>query len=338
MKTLKYLFFVIILVFSNNACNQTETAYKNVIFKGNVFGTYYSVSYFSEDGTNYKEEIDSVFKEFNSSVSYYDKESLISKINRNETNKADKYFETVFRKAYEISEKTDGYFDVTVTALVNLWGFGFENQGEVTKRKIDSILDFVGYKNAHLESGVVIKDDDRISFDFNAIAKGYAADVIGAFLEDKNVNIYMIEIGGDLITKGVKPDGSKWKIGIERPVENYDDPQDWQYIVELEDQAIATSGNYRRYYEKDGLKYSHTINPKTGYPVNHNLLSVSVIADDAITADAYATAFMTMGLEKSIEFVENREDIEAFFIYSLEHNSFETYASKGLSVIDKSDI
>jgi FAD:protein FMN transferase len=328
---LKILFIIIIV----SSCGQSKSSYRNVSFRGQVFGTIYSVSYFTSDKEITRQEVEAIFDNFNNSMSYYVPNSIVSMINRNETDVADEYIIRVFKKSMEISKETDGAFDITVSPLVNLWGFGFEKTGDVSKRKIDSILDFVGYENVKLENGRIIKQDSRISLDFNAIAKGYAVDVLGKYFESNGINIFMIEIGGDLIAKGLKPDGSKWKIGIEKPADDFDDPQEWQYVVEMENQAIATSGNYRRYYEKDGMKYSHTINPKTGYPVNHNLLSASVVAKDAMTADAYATAFMVMGLEKTIEFVENRNDIEVFLIYSTGQDEFGTYKSENLNIKER---
>lgn len=335
MKRLSLLFKIFFLTLIICSCGQSKPSYKNISFRGQVFGTIYSVSYFTSDKEVTREEVEAIFENFNNSMSYYVPNSIVSMINRNETNIADEYIIRVFRKSMEISNETDGAFDITVSPLVNLWGFGFEKTGDVSKRKIDSILSFVGYENVALENGRIIKLDDRISLDFNAIAKGYAVDVLGKYLESNGIKIYMIEIGGDLIAKGIKPEGSKWKIGIEKPANDFDDPQDWQYLVELENQSIATSGNYRRYYEKDGMRYSHTINPKTGYPVNHNLLSASVIAKDAMTADAYATAFMVMGLEKTIEFVENRNDIEVFLIYSTGPDEFGTYKSENLNIKER---
>ncbi|MBS4012555.1 MAG: FAD:protein FMN transferase [Bacteroidetes bacterium] len=330
-KVIVFLSFIVVLI----SCSTKDKPFQNIIIRGEVFGTIYSISYFSPDGKNYKLEIDSLFNEFNNSLSYYQPQSLISRINRNETDIPDKYFLKVLNKAKQISEETNGAFDVTVTPLVNLWGFGFEKKSDVTRKKIDSVLDFVGYNKARIESGRIVKDDPRVMFDFNAIAKGYAADVIGEFLEMNGVSSFMVEIGGDLIAKGLKPGDKKWRIGIERPAKEFDDPQDWQYLIELHNQAIATSGNYRRYYEKDGIKYSHTITPQTGYPTENTLLSASVIAGDAMTADAYATAFMVMGLEKAIEFVEAKQDIEAFFIYSKTKDELGTFKSSGILVVER---
>ena len=338
MKTLKNRVSVValsLLVFLNS-CGSGDTVYQRITFSGEIFGTYYSVSYYSEDGVNYQEEIDSIFNDFNNSMSYYVKSSVLSRINRNETSVPDEYFIQVFNRSYEISEETNGAFDATVSPLVNLYGFGFQKKGEVTQRKIDSILQFVGYEKAVLVDGRIVKEDERVSFDFNAIAKGYAADVIGDFLESRGVNMFLVEIGGDMLIRGNKPDGSNWRIGIEKPAKTFDEPQEWKHIIEVEDRGVATSGNYRQYFVgEDGKKYSHTINPSTGKPVSHNLLSVTVVADDAMSADAYATAFMVMGLDKSKEFVESRDDLDAFFIFADYDEEYGTYATSGLEVIHR---
>jgi len=301
-----------------------------VSIQGVVFGTYYSIKYYSTKGEVFQEEIDSLFNHFNESMSYYIPHSLISRVNNNETQVVDDYFKVVYNKSLKIFNETNGAFDPTVSPLVNAWGFGFSKKAEVTTQKIDSLLYLIGLNRTRLEDNLIIKDDPRIQFDFNAIAKGYAADVIGHFLETKRITDYMVEIGGDLTTRGKKPDGSKWRIGLEKPASQIDDPQQWDYFVEMENMAVATSGNYRRYYEQGGQRYSHTIDPFTGYPVNHNLLSVSVFAKDGISADGYATAFMVMGFEKSKNFVESHPDLEAFFIFSEGAGILKSHATTGL--------
>ena len=300
--------------------------------RGTVFGTTYTISYFTTDTTNLLPSIDSLFHAFNQSLSYYEENSLISKINRNEIDSTDHFFRTVFKRAMAISEETDGAFDATVSPLVNAWGFGFSKKEEITDALIDSLLQFVGFRKAWLDGHRVVKADERVQFDFNAIAKGYAADVVGDFLASRGVDIYLVEIGGDLVVRGVKPDGSKWRIGLENPAGSMYDEQQWDYYVELEDVGLATSGNYRRYYEVDGMRYAHTINPATGFPVQHTLLSASVFAPDGMSADAYATAFMVMGFEASLEFVEMRDDLEAFFIFADNDGTFHSHATTGLTI------
>lgn len=331
MKKIVFLVSVILLALSYQSCrHQTDPGFTSI--RGTVFGTTYTISYFSHDTTNLLPAIDSLFHVFNQSLSYYEKNSLISRINRNETDTTDVFFRTVSERAVAISEETDGAFDATVSPLVNAWGFGFSKKEEITDELIDSLLQFVGFRNAWLEGHRVVKADERVQFDFNAIAKGYAADVIGDFLASRGVDIFLVEIGGDLVVKGVKPDGSKWRIGLENPAASMYDEQQWDYYVELEDIGLATSGNYRRYYEADGMRYAHTINPATGFPVQHPLLSASVFAPDGMSADAYATAFMVMGLEASVEFVERRDDLEAFFIYAANDGTFQSHATSGLNL------
>ena len=321
-----------------NGCGALDRGPQMVNIRGVVFGTYYSITYYEDDGTVFDAEIDSLLQDFNSSLSFYDQESLLSRINRNEETRVDEYFEVVFRRSLEISRETDGAFDATVFPLVNAWGFGASERAEMTQARVDSLLDMVGYEKIRLEDGHVVKDDERVQLDFNAIAKGYAADVVGNYLESQGVDVYLVEIGGDLVAKGIKPDDSKWRIGLEIPAEEAEAEQQWHYFVEVIDQGLATSGDYRRYYEEDGRRYSHTIDPATGYPVDHNLMSVSVFAEDAMSADAYATAFMVMGFDESVSFVEDRDDIEAYFIFADEEEGFGYFVSSGLDLMSREDI
>jgi FAD:protein FMN transferase len=323
-------FLISLLVLSS--CSGLQREAQQVNIRGTVFGTYYSIIYFDRDARVLETSIDSLFSVFNQSLSYYENNSLISRINRNETDQVDAFFGEVFLRSQEISAETDGAFDATVSPLVNAWGFGFSERADITEEMIDSLLAFVGYRQVLMEDDRIVKSDARLQFDFNAIAKGYAADVVGAFLESKGISSYLVEIGGDLVTRGSKPDGSPWRIGLEKPAPSLDAPQEWEYFVEIVDRGLATSGNYRRYYEEGGLRYSHTIDPRTGYPVDHQLLSVSVFAPDCMSADAYATAFMVMGLADALEFVESREDLEAFFVFSTPENGFESRGSSGLEL------
>lgn len=330
----RHLLSLILLVFLY-ACVQPKGDLRQTTIQGSVFGTYYTITYFSSDIRSHQSSIDSLFDAFNQSLSYYVDQSLISRINRNETDTVDALFKAVFLRAMEISEETDGSFDATVSPLVNAWGFGFKKKTEVSAELIDSLMEFVGYSKTSLQENRIVKADERVQFDFNAIAKGYAADMVGMLLESKGIDVYLVEIGGDLVVRGVKPGGQKWRIGLEMPSATMYDTQQWRYLVEIKDVGLATSGNYRRYYEKDGQRYAHTINPATGFPVTHSLLSVSVFAPDGMSADAYATAFMVMGLERAKEFVNGRDDLEAFFVFSVDADTYGTYASKGLQLIEK---
>ncbi len=305
-------------------CNCAKKTKNYINFSGFAQGTTYSISYESEDNINYFDEIENILAEFDSSLSVYNKASLISKINRNESYNTDKYFRVVFKKAKEIYKISNGAFDITVAPLVNLWGFGLTERGKTTNAQIDSILKFTGLNKIDLKDTLIIKSDPRIMLDVNAIAQGYSVDIIAEFLEKKGVENYLVEIGGEVKTKGVNSKGKEWKIGIDKPFDNNFVPgENLQAIVTLSDKSLATSGNYRKFYEENGIKYSHTINPKNGYPVNHTLLSTTVIANDCITADAYATVFMVMGLEKSCKLVEQLPGIEAYFIYNDEKGKFQ---------------
>ncbi len=320
-------------------CSPARDTSEMTTIRGIVFGTYYTVIYYDEEGTNYSDTIEGFFREFNRSLSFYDENSLLSRINRNEETAVDEYFKVVFERAMEISEETGGAFDVTVFPLVDAWGFGPSERAEMYPEKIDSLLEFVGYQKVWMEDGHIHKADERVRVDFNAIAKGYAVDLVGELLESKGVQVYMVEIGGDLVTRGPKPDGDPWRIGLEVPATTAEAPQEWQYYVEVTNTGLATSGDYRRYYEEDGKRYSHTIDPKTGYPVQHQLMSVSVFAPDGMSADAYATAFMVMGLDESVSFVESRNDLEAYFIYTPDtRDEFAYHATSGLELLTREDL
>lgn len=329
---------LIVILLLLTACGGSSKEMRQISFRGEVFGTYYSVSYYSADNRNYQAALDSLFYDINQSLSYYVPNSVISRINRNESEQADGYFLSVLEQGIDIAKETSGAFDPTVSPLVNAWGFGFDHPQTMTPDVIDSLKSITGYHRVRVEGNRVIKEIPEIQFDFNAIAKGYAADLAGQLLESRGIETYLVELGGDLVARGLKPDGTAWRIGIEKPAEDMFAPQEWAYMVEMHDRALATSGSTRKYYVQDGQRFSHTIDPKTGRPVQHNLLSVSVFANDCMTADAFATAFMVMGLEESVQFVEAREDLDAFFIYSEFVDSLNSYTTPGLKVLSREEV
>ncbi|MFW6103823.1 MAG: FAD:protein FMN transferase, partial [Bacteroidota bacterium] len=263
-----------------------------ISLKGLTQGTLYMIKYSSADSIDYHPRIKEIFDEVDSSMSTYRDNSIISKINRNDTSvRIDSYFKAVCETALKVSRMTDGAFDITVAPLVNAWGFGFTGPEEPDTTKIDSLFEFVGYETIRLDDGKIHKDDERTMIDMSAIAKGYTVDAIGEFLENRGVSDYLVEIGGEVTTKGKNPDGRDWRIGIDKPLSSSNiGHRELQAIINLNNRSVATSGNYRQFYVKDGVKYAHTINPKTGYPVRHNLLSVTVFADRCVFADALATA------------------------------------------------
>ncbi|MCD6347672.1 MAG: FAD:protein FMN transferase, partial [Bacteroidales bacterium] len=301
--------------------------------EGPIFGTSYHITYEYAASKSLEKGILRTLKEFNSSLSTYDPESIISRFNQNDPNvRADDYFTDCFNCAWEISSSTDGAFDMTVAPLVNIYGFGFTSRDSVYPELIDSLLEIVGYQKVSLVRGRLVKDDPRIMLDASAIAKGFGVDVVAVYLESKGVINYLVEIGGELRCSGFNPRDSVWRVGVDKPLENLPE-REIEAVLNITDQSMATSGNYRQFYVEGGVKYSHTIDPSTGRPVRHSLLSASVIAPDCMTADAYATAFMVMGLEKAQKFVANHNDLEAYFIYSGEQGELLSWASEG--IIDK---
>ena len=283
--------------------------------EGTVFHTIYHITYQGE--RDYHDEIKQLFKEFDGSLSMFNDTSIITRMNNCDTSVvANRYFRHVFTKAMEVSEATEGAFDITVAPLVNLWGFGFKNSDNVSQAAIDSILQFVGYKTVHLdEEGHLHKDDPRTIMDASSIAKGYMSDVVADFLREQGVENYMVEIGGEVALNGVNPKGSRWSIGINKPTDDSTQVNsELQDILYMSEGGVATSGNYRNFYYKDGKKYAHTIDPHTGYPIQQDILSSTVIARDCMTADAYATAFMVLGKEKAMEVLAKDTTLMAYFI------------------------
>jgi thiamine biosynthesis lipoprotein len=326
---IKYLFPILIGLVIISACQTKEN--KLIIIDGEAQGTTWHISYISNDGLNHKQAIDSILKDIDLSLSTYVPNSIISRINNNEPDVlVDSYFTDVFNKSLEVSQKTDGLFDVTIGPLVNAWGFGFSKRALIDSSSIDSILQFVDYKMLRIKGDKLIKDKQEIKLDFNAIAQGYSVDVLALYLEKNGVKNYLVELGGELIAKG-KKNTEKWKVGIEQPLQNTSSERKLEAIIELNNRALCTSGNYRKFYEENGNRYAHILDPRTGFPARQKILSASVLADDAMTADAYATTFMVMGLEQSKQFLEENKDLnlEVFFIYD-ENNTWKTYTSESL--------
>ncbi len=327
---MRFVFPVVVSFTLLISCNQESN--KILRIAGKAQGTTYHISYLSSDNSNYKPGIDSLLKEIDLSLSTYVPVSIISRINKNDSNVfADKYFTEVFNKSIEISERTGGLFDVTVGPVINAWGFGFTKKADVDSAMIDSLLDYVGYKMVRLEGNKVVKLKSQIILDFNAIAQGYSVDILASYLENKGITNYLVELGGEAKAKGKKNNNEYWKVGIDQPNEMSTDERPLQAVINLRDKALATSGNYRKFYIENGKKYAHIIDPRTGYPAKHNLLSASVIASDCMTADAYATAFMVMGMEGSRQFLSENKNLalEVYFIYD-ENSIWKTYTSETL--------
>ncbi|MDH8702057.1 thiamine biosynthesis lipoprotein [Dysgonomonadaceae bacterium PH5-43] len=311
VKAYPCLFLLLILLFTG--CNsKDESVYyhtKLAIFKTSANFKY---NYTKELGAEISARLDS----FDLSLNPFNNNSIIYKVNNNIDVEVDDYFITCFNKAQEIAALTDGVYDITAAPLINLWGFGFQKMDSVTPEAIDSLKQFVGYEKVNLEAGRVVKKDPRLQLNMSSIAKGYACDVIADLFDSYAIEDYMVEIGGEVRAKGKNPNGNLWKIGIASPLDDKSGAvSGTQETLSLDNYALATSGNYRNYYIKDGKKYAHTISPKTGYPSESNLLSASVIYPDCMTADAFATAFMALGIDKAEELAKQIPELSYLFIY-----------------------
>ena len=308
----------------------------NIVLDGFIQGTTYHIIYESEQEKDYRNEIDSLLEEFNKTASIYDENSIISRINNNESGVVvNEIFKRIFKKSMEISSLTDGMFDITVGQVVRAWGFGPDTAYHAANINIDSLLEFVGYDKVYLIDNKLVKSNPGVMLDFNAIAQGYSVDLVSEFFQSKGIDNYLIEIGGEVYCSGLKNGNTNWRIGVDRPIEgNQVAGEEIQAVVYLSNKGLATSGNYRKfYYDDDSVKYSHTINPKTGRPVRHNLLSATVIANDCMTADAFATSFMVMGLERSIYFLKRHPEIDALLIYSDSSNEYAMFETEGMKKV-----
>jgi thiamine biosynthesis lipoprotein len=295
-------------------------------------GTTYNITYENSTSEDYSQAIDSILKAFDRSLSIYDSTSIISRINDNDpTAEADDWFIEVFNKSAEVNTSSGGAFDITVGPVVHAWGFG---NGPVAKHDtayIDSLLQFVGMDKVRLENRKVIKKFPGVNLDVNALAQGYSVDVVCGFFESKGLKNYLVEIGGEVRGKGTNAKDKLWHIGIDKPTEGNMEPgKDLQAIIGIDNKALATSGNYRSFFVENGVKYAHTIDPKTGFPARNTLLSATVICDDCMTADAWATAFMVLGVEKSKELVKKLSGIEVYFVYTNPDGKYEVFFSEGM--------
>lgn len=320
---------IFILLFSS--CKMKEPVYDN--FSGFIQGTTYSMV-FENPGKivplELKSDVEKILHDFDMSLSMYVDSSILSGVNRNEDVDVDDYFAESFKKSAEISAMTDGAFDITVAPFVKAWGFGPDSHKNFSEAKRDSLLKFVGMDKVKLADRKIVKTDPGVTLDFNAIAQGYSVDVIYNYFKSLGIKSFLIEIGGEVRVKGDK-NGAMWKIGIDKPEENNMVPgNNLEAIIQLKDRSLATSGNYRKFYVENGIKYSHTIDPRTGYPAKNQLLSATIVADECAVADGIATACMVMGKDKAIEFLGSHSQFDGFLIYSDDTGSFRTWISKKL--------
>ena len=298
---------------------------------GLVFGTVYNITY--QHDRDLQKEIEAELMKVDNSLSPFNEQSVITKVNRNEPVELNKMFLDVFTLAEKISQETDGAFDVTVAPLVNAWGFGFKQGISPTEQTIDSLRQVVGFQKVSLtaDSKTVKKQDPRIMLDCSAIAKGYGCDVVAELLKNNGIQNFMVEIGGEVVTKGVSDKRVPWRIGVTKPTDDtISVNNELQTILNVTNKAMATSGNYRNFYYKGGKKYAHTIDPKTGYPVQHNILSATVLADNCATADAYATSFMVLGMEGTRRILDKHPELMAYLIYTDDKDDYSVWYSPSM--------
>lgn len=319
---MRYYLYIFSLLFILPSC-KVPFDYKTI--EGQAQGTSFRVSYQDSYKQDLDQSIDSLFKIIDKSMSLWDSTSLISKVNNNQDyDQLDEHFIKVFNESQKTSKITEGYFDITVGPLVKAWGFS-------TKKglpppniiQLDSLRALVDFSKVAMNNNRILKQEKKAQIDFNAIAQGYTVDVIAQFLEQKAIISYLVEIGGEVRAKGRNKEGKTWRVGIEKPNEE----NSLQAVVNLDGKSLATSGSYRKFFVKDGKRFSHAINPHSGFPVSHNLLSVSVVAENCMKADAFATAFLVMGLEKAKE-IAKKEDLTFYAIFD-QNGKYETYTSEG---------
>ena len=301
---------------------------KKIVLQGLAQGSYYAITYYDEQNRNFQKEIDSIFHAIDMSVNLWVESSVISKVNRNEEVTLDSIFIDNFNIAQEAAKLSNGYFDPTISPIVTAWGFSYKHGDSITPQLIDSLKQLVDYRKIRIEDGKVVKENPDMQLDFNAIAQGYTSDLIASFLGSRGIKNYLVDTGGEIMAKGTKPNGRPWIVGIEKPADKWDSEQVVQTRIALRDKGLVTSGSTRKYVERNGKRYSHCIDPNTGYPVDHQVLSVTVLAENSVWADALASICMVMGMEKSLPIIEGMDGVEAYYIFANDNNELETFATE----------
>lgn len=296
---------------------------------GLIFGTTYSVTY--QCGEDLQEEIEAELKKVDDEFSMFNSQSIVARLNNGEQPELSNDFIDVFKLARQVSEDTNGAFDITVAPLVNAWGFGFKHEQMPSKEQVDSLRELIGYRYVTLKDKNITMQKPGMMLDFSAIAKGYGVDVVARLLERHDIKNYMVEIGGEITTRGINPERVPWRIGVNKPSEDaLNENHELQTILNVTDKSMATSGNYRNFYVKGGKKYAHTIDPKTGYPVQHSLLSATVLTDRCAKADAYATSFMVLGMDGAKQILERHKELMAYLIYTDNKGNLSVWYSPSL--------
>ena len=336
-KTLKkwHLPFLLFLIIGTYLAITRKEEAKDIPFQyceGAIFGTVYHATYQCDSSLNGKilEELQAV----DQSLSMFNPNSTISQINSGKSNETDSLLRTIFHIAREVSQATDGAFDITVAPLVNAWGFGFKHGALPDSLQVDSLRQLIGWNRISLKDNKFFREDPRMVIDLSAVAKGFGSDCVAQMFRKHGINNFMIEIGGEVVTSGVSPKTKAWRIGVNKPQEDSTSTSnELQTILQMNNCAMATSGNYRNFYIDNGRKIAHTINPKTGYPVQHSILSSTVIAPTCAIADAYATAFMVLGLEKSLQVLDKHPELMAYFIHTDKEGNYQVWKSPGIEAL-----
>ena len=296
---------------------------------GLIFGTTYSVTYQCDE--DLQKEIEAELKKVDAEFSMFNSQSVVARLNNGEKPELSNDFIDVFKLARQVSEDTNGAFDITVAPLVNAWGFGFKHEQMPSKEQVDSLRELIGYRYVTLKDKNITMQKPGMMLDFSAIAKGYGVDVVARLLERHDIKNYMVEIGGEITTRGINPERVPWRIGVNKPSEDaLNENHELQTILNVTDKSMATSGNYRNFYVKGGKKYAHTIDPKTGYPVQHSLLSATVLTDRCAKADAYATSFMVLGMDGAKQILERHKELMAYLIYTDNKGNLSVWYSPSL--------
>lgn len=331
MKTLLRTSLTLLLPLLFLSCQPEK---QSIHFQGEAQGTYYAITYYDAENRQLQGQIDSILQAFDQVASLWVENSEISRINRNEVEgPLSVMMLEMLEASAGVYATSGGAFDITVGPLVNAWGFGFRHQQMPDAEMVDSLVQFVGFEKLEWTAERLSKAVPEVEIDLNAIAQGFSVDVIGKYLKAKGISDFLVDVGGEVLASGKKPDGELWRVGIEKPAESASAERSLESIVAFTDKALATSGSYRKFYEKEGMKYSHTIDPRTGYPVQHSLLSASVLAENATLADAWATAFMVMGMEETIALLPSLPGLEVFLIYADETGAYQQWASEGMQAL-----
>ncbi len=326
-----FILFLIALAFQG--CNhKKEFAEINGLTQGTTYHIVFETSP-QNDLSEIRTGAEKILNDVDNSLSIYNDSSVITLINRNISNQTDTLFREMFRQSKDVWQKSSGAFDITVGPLVKSWGFGPDALQRFDASRLDSLMALVGMEKVTMEGNRVIKNDPDMYLDVNAIAQGYTVDLLVGFLNSRAIKDCLVEVGGEVRTTGDKA-GNGWRVGIDRPVDGNNSPgSDLEAIVRLDDRSLATSGNYRKFYIDNGIKYSHTIDPHTGYPVRHTLLSATIISSKCATADAWATVCMVVGKDSAIAFIEKYNFLEGYLIYSDDKGNMKTWMTAGLSKI-----